>query len=56
MVVSPMGGAEAAGGVSAPSDFTVCFLAHPTDTNAAMDNASTAHFQENVHFILFPSF
>ena len=50
-------GAEAAAEAPwVPSDFTVCFLAHPTATRAATDNASTAHFQENVPFILFSSF
>jgi hypothetical protein len=48
--------AAGAGPPAAPSDFTVCFFAQPTDTKAAMDNASTAHFQENVPFILLSSF
>jgi hypothetical protein len=48
--------AAGAGPPAAPSDFTVCFFAHPTDIKAAMDNASTAHFQENVPFILLSSF
>ena len=45
----------AAPGAPAPSDFTVCFLAHPTATRAATDITNTAHFQENVPFMLFPS-
>jgi hypothetical protein len=54
-VIGAGAGASAAG-AWVPSDFTVCFFAHPTDIKAATDNANTTHFQEIVTFILFPSF